>query len=187
MNIHEIIFYLKSRYSTDNRNQITFIQDIPSQGDVLSFEAISEDLKTFSKSMKEDENMSLRNKVLFGGSISTAAKAYRHDKIIKKRICLIDLKIRYTECKIKKQTIDDYRNLYKLMSVAPKSLNCRVNMTYFVKNYEILLGYFEEYEEQIPWKHSIYCTCEALSLTFPKNKRIISIKIELEFEFELEF
>ena len=163
MNIHEIIFYLKSRYSTDNRNQITFIQDIPSQGDVLSFEAISEDLKTFSKSMKEDENMSLRNKVLFGGSISTAAKAYRHDKIIKKRICLIDLKIRYTEC------------------------NCRVNMTYFVKNYEILLGYFEENEEQIPWKHNICCTCEALSLTFPKNKRIISIKIELEFEFELEF
>ena len=67
MNIDEIIFYLKSQYSTDNRNQITFIQDIPSEGDVPSFEAISEDLKTFSKSMKEDENMTLKNKYLFGG------------------------------------------------------------------------------------------------------------------------
>ena len=40
------------------------------------------------------------------------------------------------------------------MSVAPKLLNCQVNMTYFVKYYEILLGYFEENEEQIPWKHN---------------------------------
>ena len=49
----------------------------------------------------------------------------------------------YRKCKIKKQTIYNYRNLYKLMSVVPKLLNCRVNMTHFVENYEILLGYFE--------------------------------------------
>ena len=83
MNIPEIIFYLKSQYSTDNRDQITFIQGILSQGDVPSFEAMSENLKAFSKSMKEDENMTLKNKVLFGGWISVAAKAYRHDEIIK--------------------------------------------------------------------------------------------------------
>ena len=29
------------------------------------------------------------------------------------------------------------------MSVAPKLLGCRVNMTYFIKNYESLLTYFE--------------------------------------------
>ena len=69
MNIHEIIIYLKSQYSTDNRNQISFIQGIPSQGDVSSFEAISKNLKAISKSMKEDENMSLKNKFLFGGWI----------------------------------------------------------------------------------------------------------------------
>ena len=69
MNIHEIIIYLKSQYSTDNRNQISFFQGIPSQGDVSSFEAISENLKAISKSMKEDENMSLKNKFLFGGWI----------------------------------------------------------------------------------------------------------------------
>ena len=69
MNIDEIIFYLNSRYSTGNRNQITFIQDILSQEDIPSSEAISDYLKSFSKSMKEDENMSLKNKVLFGGRI----------------------------------------------------------------------------------------------------------------------
>ena len=29
------------------------------------------------------------------------------------------------------------------MSVAPRLLDCRVNMTYFVKNYEILMTYFK--------------------------------------------
>ena len=96
MNINEIIFYLESRYSADNRDQINFIQEIPSQGDVLCFKAISEELKAISKSLKEDENMSLKNKFLFGGWISVAAKAYRHDKIIK-GICFIDLKIGYIE------------------------------------------------------------------------------------------
>ena len=85
MTIHEIIFYLKSQYSADNRNQTTFTPDILNQVYVPSFEAISEDLKTFSKSTKEDENMSLKNKPPFGGWISIAAKAYRHDKIIKKK------------------------------------------------------------------------------------------------------
>ena len=94
ININEIIFYLKSRYSPDNRDQITFIQNIPSQGDVPSFEAICEELKAISKSMKEDENMSLKNKLLFGGWISVAGKAYRHEK---GRICLNDLVTGYIE------------------------------------------------------------------------------------------
>ena len=43
--------------------------------------------------MKKDENMNLKKKFLFGEWISIAAKAYRHNKIIKKRIHLVDLKI----------------------------------------------------------------------------------------------
>ena len=42
MNINEIIFHLKSRNSADNRDQISFIQDIMSQRDIPFFEAISE-------------------------------------------------------------------------------------------------------------------------------------------------
>ena len=66
----------------------------------------------------------------------------------------------YSDCGIKKQKINNYRNLYKLMGNTPKLLNCRVNMTYFVKNHQILLTYFQESEEQIPWKHNVYCACE---------------------------
>ena len=75
MNINGIISYLKSQYSTDNRDQITFIQNFLSQRNVPSFEEISEELKAISKSMKEDENMSRKNKALFGGWMSVAKKA----------------------------------------------------------------------------------------------------------------
>ena len=85
VNIDEIMFYLKSRYSADDRDQINFIQDIPNQGDIPSFEAVSENLKTISKSMKENENTSLKNKFLFGEWISIASKACRHYKITKKK------------------------------------------------------------------------------------------------------
>ena len=85
VNFDEIIFYSKSRYSSNNRDEITFIQGIPSKGDISSFEGVSENLKTFLKSLKEDENMILKNKLLFGGWISIALKAFRHNKIIKKK------------------------------------------------------------------------------------------------------
>ena len=79
-----------------------------------------------------------------------AAKVFRRDKSMgKKNLPGWFEDWLYKECKIKKQTIFNYRNLCKLMSIAPKLITCWVNMTYFVKNHEILLNYFEENEEQI--------------------------------------
>ena len=63
----------------------------------------------------------------------------------------------YEECIMKKQTIYNYKNLYKVMRLAPKLLNCRVNMTFFVKNHEILFSYFEESQQQTPWRHKVHC------------------------------
>ena len=63
-NVNEIIFYLKKQYSPHNEEQGTFIENIPSQEDQFTFEPISDYLKTFSKSTKEVENMTLKSKVL---------------------------------------------------------------------------------------------------------------------------
>ena len=62
--------------------------------------------------------------------------------------------------KVKRQASYNYRNLFKLMSVAPKLTNYKINATYFVKNHEILLNYFNELETHTPWKHAFSCTCE---------------------------
>ena len=51
-------------------------------------------------------------------------------------------------CKMKMQTSYNYRNLFELISVAPKLMNCRVSTTNFIRNYEILLKYFDELETQ---------------------------------------
>ena len=75
--------HLKSQYSADNRVQITSIQRYPSQRDVSSFEEISEELKAISKYIKEDKNMSPKNKALFGEWLSLSGKAFRHDEFIK--------------------------------------------------------------------------------------------------------
>ena len=72
-----IIFYLKSMYSTHNEESRTFINDIPSKEP--SFETITNCFKTFSKCIKDDENMSLKNKCLFGWWILTASKLYRKE------------------------------------------------------------------------------------------------------------
>ena len=170
VSIEEIIFYLKSQYLEHNPQDRTFIPNIPSEEP--SFEAITGYLKTFSKSIKEDENMGLKNKTLIGGWILITSKVYRRQNLS----CPFEDWL-YEECRIKRQTSYNYRNLYKLMSVAPKLMNCRVNVTYFFKNHEILCKYFDE-ETQTPWKHVFYCTCEDCISYFGEPATVWSAEVK---------
>ena len=78
--------------------------------------------------------MSLKNKVLMGGWISTAARAFRRNKnTLGENLPSRFEDGMYRECGLKKQTIYNYKNLYKLMRLAPKLLNRRVNMTFLLK------------------------------------------------------
>ena len=86
--------------------------------------------------------MSLEINVFLDGWISTAAEVLRH----KKNIHGENLPGRfkdwmYKECGMKKQTMYNNKNLYKVMRIAPKPMNCRVNMTYIVLNDDILFNY----------------------------------------------
>ena len=151
---------------TNNKDQITFVKNFPSVEEVPSFEGIHKELKIISKYMKDGENMSLRNKALFGGWISVTRMVYKRDELIEgKNLPQQFDNWMYEEFKINKQRIYDYINLYELMSVARKLLNCRVNMIYFVKNHEILMTYFKS-KEQIVWKDQYDCTCEDCNFYF---------------------
>ena len=84
--------------------------------------------------------MNIRNEAVFGGWISVARMAYKRDKLIKRKSLPQQFDDwMYKEFGIRQQRIYDYINLYELMNVAPNLLNCQVNMTYFVKNHEILI------------------------------------------------
>ena len=123
VNIEEIIFYLKSQYLEHNPQDKTFTPNIPSEEPF--FEAITGNLKTFSKSMKEHKNMGLKNKSLIGRWLLMAANIYRWQNLS----CRFDDWL-YEQCRIKTQISYNNRNLYRLMSVAPKLMNCRVNVTF---------------------------------------------------------
>ena len=64
--------------------------------------------------------MTLKNKMLLGGWFSAATKVFRRDKMRGKNLPnrFDDWMLR--ECGMKKQTIYNYKNLYKLMIIAPK-------------------------------------------------------------------
>ena len=96
VNINKTFFYRKFMYSTHNEPR-TFIDDIPTNEP--SFEAMTNRLKTFSKCIKDDENISLKNKCLFGGWILMASKLYRKQNLPDRfEDCL------YRLCKVKRQT-----------------------------------------------------------------------------------
>ena len=63
-NFNKIIFYLKNQYLRHNQERGSFIEDILNQEE-RSLEE-SDHLKTFPKSIKENENMSLKNKPVIG-------------------------------------------------------------------------------------------------------------------------
>ena len=153
VNIEEIIFHLNSQYLEHNSEDRTFIPNIPREEP--SFEAITDNLKTFSKSIKEHENIGLKHKSLIGGRLIMASNVYRRQNLQ----CRGFEDWLYEKCRIKKQTSCNYRNLHRLMSVAPKLMNCRVNVTFFLKNHEILFKNFADEEIQTPWKHTVFCTC----------------------------
>ena len=159
VNIDEIFYYLKSLYF-DDENQIHLIKKYSSEH---SLEGMLEEIKVISKYVKETENASLKNNALFGEWLSNARNRYKYIKNM-------DLpkqfdKWVHKECGMVKQTMYNYINLYKLICIAPKLYNCRVNMAYFIRNHKTLMTYVQN-EENIPWKHQFDCKCSNCNAYF---------------------
>ena len=55
------------------------------------------------------------------------------------------------------------------MIITLKLFNCRVIITYFVKNHDIFLNYLHEIEEQTPWKHNVNCACKTSNSYFTEH------------------
>ena len=113
--------------------------------------------------------MTLKNKMLLGGLIVTTSKVFRRDQMHGKNLPGRFDNWMLKACKTKKQSIYDYKNLYKLMRIAPDLLNRRVNTTYFVKNHDVLFYYFNENEEQTPRKVNVNCVCESCNSYFTEH------------------
>ena len=141
-------------------NQIDLIQRHSGEH---SLERMLEEMKVISKYVKETENVSLKNNILFGEWLSNARNRYKYIKI--KDLPQQFDKWVHKECGIVKQTMYNYINLYKLMCIAPKLCGCRVSMTHFIDNHKTLMTYFQ-IEEKTPWKHQSNCKCNDCNVYF---------------------
>ena len=79
-NINKIAFYLKSNHSNHNREQAR-VDNITQDDRYISFEEMSNRLKTYSKSITDVENTTLKNKALFGRWLETAFIVCRRDRV----------------------------------------------------------------------------------------------------------
>ena len=114
--------------------------------------------------------MGLKNKTLIGGWLLMASKVYRRQNLsCRFEYCL------YQECKIKRQTSYNYRNLYKLMSVAPKLMSCRVNTAYFFKTVKFFLNILMK-KHRHPGNMRFLVHVKIVFLTFLENLLLILIK-----------
>ena len=128
VNINEIIYYLKSQYS-DDENQMGLTQRYSSEH---SLERILEEMKVILKYVKETENASLKNNILFGEWLLNARSCYKYRK--NKDLPKQFDKWVHKECGIVKLMMYNYINLYKAVCIAPKLCSCRVSMMYFIGN-----------------------------------------------------
>ena len=59
---------------------------------------------------------------------------------------------------VKKSKANDLRNLDKLAKTIPKILNCNLPITFFTKNFGVLMKHFHGKNEA--WNHSFDCQCQ---------------------------
>ena len=58
----------------------------------------------------------------------------------------------------KKMKANDVRNFAKLTKTIPKILNCNLPITFFTKNFSVLMKHFHGKNEA--WNHSFMCECQ---------------------------
>ena len=61
---------------------------------------------------------------------------------------------------VKKSKANDLKNLAKLVKTIPKILNCNLPVTFFTKNFGVLMKHFHGKNEA--WNHSFDCQCQLL-------------------------
>ena len=81
-----MIFCLKCNYSNHNRKQ-AHVDDIPQNGCYISFEEVSNRLKTYSKSITDVKNTTLKKiKAFFRRWLETAFIVYIRDRVRGKKL-----------------------------------------------------------------------------------------------------
>ena len=125
----------------------------------LSFEKVSETIRIYVNTMKKTDNFVLKNAYTLGSWLILAEKHFKREKYLKRNTSLPkQFGIWVKTFGISRQSADIYKNILKLITQAPRLINCQISINLLKKDYVLLNEYFENNDS--PWKHNLKCKCE---------------------------
>ena len=169
-NLNSILSELKSKYIPSFPEVEKYIPNPPDRKKVKTFKELESELKNHSSYVKDSNNFVLKNVCLLGQWLSLAYDVYRYDKLVNQREDLpkrFELWLR-KHCKLSKTVSYNYRNFSTLVGKAPKIINCRLGLIYFIKHHDILSTYFRN--NGGVWKHKLTCDCDMCEEYFSDSK-----------------
>ena len=148
---------LKRSYDSSQVVVGAYIPKIDEVKDINQIEVI---LTECSLYMKKTESFYLKNAYQFGDWLQMAFKLFRHEKYVVRNPRLPATFEKWLKnINISKKQFYTYKNLRKLIVVAPKLINCRVTVKFLIERYMILIAYFKNNNDDI-WSHEVNCECQ---------------------------
>ena len=160
VSIESIFELLRSKVKKELPKVESYIPNAPKRKSIKRINELQPYLVRYGCYMNEVENFTLKNACLFGEWLDVAFELFRYEKYILKGVRLPATFDKWVEknCDITKSSAHNYRKLAKLIRKAPKLINCRVGIRFFMDKHNLLLTYFKNNES--PWVHKHSCECE---------------------------
>ena len=158
--IDTILMEHKSNYSGEEIQQLGYLTSIPSIRSV-TFEEVRRRVEECSIMSRKSKNFVDKNGYTFGSWLLLAERVYRRERFLNRNHSLPkQFAVWVKAFGVSKTSADTYKRIYKLVSKAPRLINCQMSVNRFLKHYDIMIEYFDS-DVQSPWKHALTCSCES--------------------------
>ena len=128
----------------------------------MELKDISQEIAKITGHCSNIEKFSMRNAYVIGTWLEAAFTKFEENKANRLSGNFEDWLNANTH--FKKSKANDLRNFAKLANTIPKILNCNLPVTFFTKNFRVLMKCFHGKNEA--WNHSFMCHCQLCSEYF---------------------
>ena len=150
----------KEYQQTDLAQAISHLTLLPSPE--MELEYIVQEIAKITDHYSNIEKFSMRNAYVIGSWLEAAFTKFEENKADRLGGNFEDWLNVNTH--FKKSKANDLRNFAKLAKTIPKILNCNLPVTFFTKNFSVLMKHFHRKNEA--WNHSFDCQCQLCSEYF---------------------
>ena len=150
----------KEYQQTDLAQAVSHLTLLPSPE--MELEYIVQEIAKITDHDSNIEKFSMRNAYVIGSWLEAAFTKFEENKVDRLGGNFEDWLNVNTH--FKKSKANNLRNFAKLANTIPKILNCNLPVTFFTKNFSVLMKHFHGKNEA--WNHSFDCQCQLCSEYF---------------------